>query len=119
MLEMLIPAIPAIPHWQVLWSFSNLGGVPGKDSPSLSEALVALWLQMLAPGVPWHGRNSGLFECHGAMVVTKLSGHQGFERPYSVRITLLCTGFLYYSDSFVDISAWSTKLFKLYESYES
>ena len=62
MLEMLIPAIPAIPHWQVLWSFSNLGGVPGKDSPSLSEALVALWLQMLAPGVPWlNGRNSGLF----------------------------------------------------------
>ena len=81
--EMLIPAIP---HHEVLWSFSNLGGVPGKDSPSLSEALVALWLQMLAPGVPWlNGRNSGLFQCHGAMVVTKLSG-----RPFLLQKPRTC-----------------------------
>lgn len=52
--------IPAIPRHEVLWSFSNLGGVPGgKDSPSLCEALVAPWLQMLQIHV-----------CHDSVVET-------------------------------------------------
>ena len=87
-LEMLIPAIPAIPHWQVLWSFSNLGGVPGKDSPSLSEALVALWLNAMGPwSLENYRRDHFSYKSQEHVIPRK-----GFERPYSVRITLLCTG---------------------------